>query len=114
MNNKEKRFLQYIAGTFVVPMFSAIGVLMFNSNAQAHYVESDINHAHVCTSSSSLNIRTEPNINSKKVGEIKQGKVVQIKAAYSDWETSETWYKIKATSNTNNISGYIASQYVCF
>lgn len=98
---------------FIVPIIGA-AIAVFMPTAQAHYVESDPNHAHVCTSSSTLNIRQSPDVKSKKLGQISQGKVVQIKASYTDWDTNETWYKVKSTPSTNNVSGYVSSTYLCF
>lgn len=103
------------AAFFITPIVGVlIAAFMPSYTAQAHYVETDLNHAHICTMSTALNIRQEPNIKSKKLGELTQGKVIHIKAMYSDWDTNETWYKIKPETSTKNISGWVSSQYVCF
>lgn len=82
------------------------------NRAEAHYVENDpnVNHAHVCTSSTSLNLRETPSTGGKVVGSVKQAAVVKIKASYSDWETQETWYKIY----NGKTFAYVSGQYICF
>ena len=77
--------------------------------ANAHYTPNHENHAHVCTQSTSLNVRSGPN--GKIIGSVHKGALVTIKGSYSNWETNQTWYEIYLQ---NGSTGYISGDYVCF
>lgn len=87
--------------------------LTIPSSAKAHYGEGiDPNHSHVCTQSTSLNVRKDPMIKSNNiVGSVSQGSTVKVKGSFSNWETNETWYLIYLK---NGKEGYVSEQYLCF
>jgi hypothetical protein len=65
-DRNNERFLKYsTVAFFIVPIIGAIiAVFMPSYNAQRHYVQTNPNHTHVCTSSTFFNIKQEPNIKS--------------------------------------------------
>lgn len=85
----------------------SVGTVVLTANA--HYTPSHENHAHVCTQSTSLNVRSMPN--GKIIGSVNKGALVTIKGTYSNWETNQTWYEIYLH---NGSTGYISGDYVCF
>lgn len=68
------------------------------------------NHAHVCTQSTSLNIRQSPK--GKVVGSFNKGYQVQIKASYYNWETNDTWYEVYKPNSDS--TGFVSSKFICF
>ena len=78
---------------------------------KAHYDNGySPNHAHVCTASTSLNIRNKPN--GKIVDSVNKGYQVQVKASYTNWETNEVWYEIYRPNS--DLTGYVSGDYICF
>ena len=95
-----------IAGLAVV-----LGALSTPTSAEAHWLNYEPNHAHVCTSYTSLNVRSGPGTNYSTVGSVAKNSKVTIKGSYGSWEDHyDTWYRIYYGSGT----GYVSSDYVCF
>lgn len=99
---------------------SLLGFMFFGSVANAHFVDSDPNHGHVCTESTSLSVRNTPytdyngNPEGQVIGSVKKGQQVKIKGSYSNWENQDInsyWYHIYMN---NGKEGYISGDYVCF
>lgn len=95
-----------IGGVFLASM-----VLAGARASMAHYDQYAPNHAHVCTASTSLNVRTGPSTSTSIKGSVAKGAKVTVKGTYSNWETNNVWYEIYLS---NGSTGYISGDYVCF
>lgn len=81
------------------------------NKANAHWVESNPNHAHVCTESTSLNVRSGYSQKSSIIGSLAKGATVQIKGNYYNWETQESWFEVYLN---NGKTGWVNGNYICF
>ena len=103
--------MKNLKGILVGSAFALSMVLAIGSKAVAHNDGGyNPNHAHVCTMSTSLNIRSKPN--GKVVGSVAKGYQVQVKGSYNNWETNEVWYEIYMPNSDK--SGFVSGKYICF
>ena len=98
-------------GISTYAIFMYIFLFLAPSPALAHAEKYQPNHAHVCTASTSLNVRSGPNTSTSIKGSVTKGSKVTVKATYSNWETNDVWYEIYLS---NGSTGYISGDYVCF
>lgn len=97
-------------------LLATILTVLNTQTVKAHQVNNDPNHAHVCTESSNLNVRSTPYVDkyNRPVGKIKhtlkKGSKVNVIGSYSNWRMSTVWYHI----STSKGQGFISGKYTCF
>jgi hypothetical protein len=109
MSTKTFGILQLIAAPIIGGIIASVAI--GDNQAQAHWLQDQPYHAHVCTLKDPLTVRASYSKSSKSLGSLPKGTVVTVLGTYShNNEDFESWTHIKF----NKTTGFVSSNFICY